>query len=258
MLREALTYLTTPCDPRLRTMGYLKELIATEARFRRCRAAWRPHLDATRSVIADAVARTPRRGKAVVLGAGILCDIPIDALADGFETVVLVDACFLGRTRRGLRHRANIDWRTADITGLALPLCTGALPTPDIPAAPTLADADLAVSANVLSQLPLLPVAHLHKTHPALDEDALAAFARDIAVSHLAWLDTCPGTVCLISELEREIVADDRVLATEDPLWGAPFAAEGREWLWDMAPVGEIAPDYGIRNRVRGIVRSGT
>ncbi len=80
MLAEWFRHLTTPCPRPLRDMGYLKELIAMDARHRRCREAWVSHLEACKNVILDAaldVTRGVPRRKAVVLGSGLLLDIPI-------------------------------------------------------------------------------------------------------------------------------------------------------------------------------------
>ena len=260
MLSEALKYLTTPCPAHLRSMGYLSELIALEARFRRCRSHWLPHLDKTKSVIVDAVAAAERHRKAVVLGAGILVDIPIDFLCDAFNTVQLVDVCFLRGTRRSLRHHANIEWTTCDVTGVAGPLHAWAiggrhadtLPVPALPGDITLDDADLVVSANLLSQLPLIPVAYVRKRDPRLDEAAVFRLGQDIVKCHLDFLETCPGTVCLISEVERRLCDGPRILETEDLLWGLLPDRDGEEWFWELAPKPEISPDYDIRNLVKG------
>lgn len=260
MLSEAIKYLTTPCSSHLRSMGYLKELIALEARFGRCQTAWLRHLQKTKSVICDAVNAVDRHEKAVVLGAGILSDMPIEVLSKEFETVVLVDLCFLKQTQKNLRHYDNIVWQTSDITGVAAPLyqwvsenqSSDKFPTPAQPKDITLDDADLVISANLLSQLPLIPVQFLRNKKPSLDEETIIKFAQDIVRNHLEFVDTCPGTICLISEVERQIYDEARILKTEDPLWGHAVEISGEEWIWDVAPKPEVSRDYGVRNRVRG------
>ena len=256
MLREAITYLTTPCAPYLRSMGYLRELIATEARHRRCQEAWRPHLDNTKAVIVDSINATVRRRKAVVLGAGILSDIPIDQLSEAFERVHLIDVCFLRRTRRALKPFPNVTCHEADVTGTAHLIQDDPLPVPGIVTSLGLADADLVVSANVLAQLPLIPIDHARRQNRAVSADAIARFARDIVIRHLDLLATCAGTVCLITEVERRLLDEtDALVETEDPLWGVPLAREGKDWLWDLAPRGEVARDLHIQNRVIGSFR---
>ena len=241
-------------------MGYLTELIATEARFRRCSTAWQPHLDQTRAVISDAIAASGGHRKAIVLGAGILSDIPIDALCATFETVQLVDVCFLNRTRRSLRHHGNIDWQTCDITGIAEPLHAwlkrgqhaDALPAPSIPGDIAIGDADLIVSANLVSQLPLLPVAWLRKAKTRIEDEAVFRFAQQIVKCHFEMLSSFSGTICLVSEIQRQICDGARILETEDPLWGIAPGIDGREWVWETAPRPEIARNYDVRNRVKG------
>ncbi len=260
MLSETFKYLTTPCASDLKSMGYLTELIALEARFQRCQTAWQPHLDQTKSVITDAISATERREKAVVLGAGILSDIPIKTLSESFEAVALVDVCFLRQTRKLAKPYANIEWLDCDITGIAAPSYTWApksadtdkLPLPSIPSNLLLDDADLVISANILSQLPLIPTAFVRKTNAALSEDTLSRFSQDIVKNHMAFLATCPGTVCLVTEIERQVCDRSNVIETEDPLFGVDLKIDGPEWFWDLAPKGEMSKNLTVRNRVIG------
>jgi len=258
MILETLQYLTTPCPRHLRSMGYLKELIATEARARRCRAAWQPHLEKTRAMISAAAKAASGNEKAVVFGGGMLADIPLDVLAGKFATVVLVDVCFLKQTRRNVWRHPHIEMQTCDITGVAAPLSDGVWPVPVRPTEPTLGEADLVVSANVLSQLPLIPLQYARQRKLYPDDVALPVFARQIIQAHLDYLKTCPGTVCLITEVERQFLDGGVVLGSEDPLCSVELDKKGaEEWFWDIAPRPEASPDYDIRNRVRGVVWRG-
>ena len=260
MLSEAIKYLTTPCEAHLKSMGYLKELIALEARFQRCQAAWQSHLDQTKSVIVDAINATEKHKKAVVLGAGILSDIPIKILSESFENVVLVDVCFLKQTRKQAKPYDNLEWHSCDITGVAAPLNAWATERSDIddipilssPSNPDFGDADLVISANILSQLPLIPAAFLQKTKANLSDDAVSKFSRDIVKDHTTFLETCPGTVCLVTEIERQFCDGDHVVEIEDPLLGYDLNSGGKEWFWDLAPRGEISKNFSVRNRVIG------
>lgn len=238
-------------------MGYLKELIATEARERRCRTVWKPHLDRSKAVIQKAVDVSAGIEKVVVIGAGMLADIPFDLLASKFRCVELVDVCFTMKTRWYAWRHPHIELTTCDITGVATALAQGDLPVPGMPGNVAFADADLVVSVNVLSQLPLVPLQALTKSHPDLDDDTIHTFAQGIIRHHLAMLDTCRGTVCLVTEVERQFRDGDRLIETEDPLWGVMPNRVGDEWVWDLAPRPEASPDYDIRNRVKGMVWQG-
>lgn len=261
MLSEAYKYLTTPCAPHLKAMGYLKELIALEARYQRCQSAWQPHLDHTKSLIIEAVNATKIRKKVIVLGAGILSDIPIKTLSESFETVVLIDVCFLKKTRTQTKVYTNIEWQKCDVTGVAGSMYNWAqagkgaheLPEPTLPAdSNNLKNADLVISANILSQLPLIPIAFAKKTPASLSEDTLTKLSQNILINHMAYLQTCQGTVCLISEIERQFCTNGRIIEVEDPLWGYNLKRDRAEWLWELAPRGEISKDFAVRNRVIG------
>lgn len=253
MLLEALKYLTTPCAPHFKSMGYVHELIATEARYRRCRAAWQSHLEQTKSVIKDAISHTSSNKKAIVLGAGILSDIPIHALSTHFELVELIDVCFLNSTKKKVRQYSNVRLRTVDVTALAKKLHENLdIPTPVVPDDLDLVDADLVISANILSQLPFIPVMFLKKKNPGFDEISQTVFERGIIESHLGLLNKCPGMTCLITEVERTFMDGDHVLETEDLLSGVELDIEEQSWFWDLAPKGEASPDYAIQNRVIG------
>ena len=257
MLLETLAYLTTPCPQPYRRMGYLKELIATEARYRRCRAAWQPHLERTRAVITRAARMAAGTNRAVVIGAGMVADVPLDVLAGKFRTVELVDLCFAKQTRRNVWRNPNIERVTRDATGTLAALAKGVVPAPGLPDGLALGDADLVVSANVLSQLPLVPLAYLKKTRPDLDAAALDGFAAALIRNHVALLETCPGTVCLVTDVERQLRDGNRLIEAEDPLRGVLPARDGDEWLWEIAPRYEVSTDYAILNRVRGMIWRG-
>ena len=81
MLAEWFRHLSTPCDPKLKRMGYLKELISIDARHKRCFEAWAPHLEhCKKKIILEAAEGIPRR-RVTVLGSGLLLDIPLEPLA---------------------------------------------------------------------------------------------------------------------------------------------------------------------------------
>lgn len=260
MLSEAVKYLTTPCPSHLRSMGYLKELIALEARFKRCQTVWQPHIKKTKSVICDAANAVTGNKKVVVLGSGVLSDIPIEVLSEKFDAVLLMDVCFLEKTRKQLSQYSNLEWQAADVTGVAEPLYNWAkgnqssenFPVPSPPRNIMLDDADLVISSNLLSQLPLIPMQYLRRKKSKLNEENIVEFAQSIIRAHLKFLDTCPGTICLISEIERQVYDGQRILKTEDPLWGQSLDLDGEAWFWNIAPKSEISRDYEIRNRVIG------
>lgn len=245
MLAEWITYLTTPCPWPLRRLGYLREVIGTQSRYRRCAAAWAPHLKNSRRAIL-AAADTPGRRKVTVLGSGLLLDVPLAELAATFEEVALVDVLHLRPARRAAHRFSNVRLVEADVSGVIgqLPDPEAVPPSPDLPEG----DADLVVSANLLTQLPFLPCRWLSRR--AEQEEAIAAFARALMGEHLAALARLPGRVCLITEVEHRLCDGENTAETFDPLYGLDVGAVSAEWLWDIAPRPEINRRYDVRYRV--------
>lgn len=258
MLAELARYLTTPAPWPVRRLGYLKEAIGCEARFRRCRTSWQSHLDACQDLIREATVRCPSHKRAVVLGSGGLHDVPLADLARTFQEVVLVDVLHLPAARRRLRRFRNVRPVDRDLTGVieALDDLTESepLPVPGIGGCDGLMDADLVISPNLLFQLPIRPRTFF-ETRTSRPAAEVEAFCRAIAQSHLEALASCGGTVCLISEIEHLLVDVDSAVVERDlPLAGVSLPGGGREWDWDIAPCPEAHPKYSLRYRVRGLI----
>jgi hypothetical protein len=248
MLAEWITFLSTPCPWPLRRLGYLGQVIGTQSRYRRCRAAWAPHLDNSRQAILAAAQSVPARGKVTVLGSGLLLDVPLAGLAALFGEVALVDVLHLRPARRAAARFPNVRLIEADVSGVIARLADAGAPPPslDLPEG----DADLVVSANLLTQLPYLPCRWL-KRRRTVPDDGIEAFGRALMRQHLQALARLRGRVCLITEVEHRLCdGPDTVVETFDPLHGLEVGETTREWLWDIAPRPEIHRRYDVRFRV--------
>jgi hypothetical protein len=261
MILEALEYVTIPAPPWARRTGHLRELIAVEGRYRRHKAAWRPHLDNTKSTIMAAATLCKRRRTALVLGSGALYDIPLAHLAAHFDQVVLVDVAHPWRTRAAALRFRNIGLVHADLSGvcdaLLLGVATGAdtPPDPHLSSLPDVASdrVDLVVSANLMSQLPLVPIAFVARFLP-LDSNVENRFARRILQAHLDFIHGFSGVTCLITDQTREkIDRDGETVHAKDALFGLSLPDPDQEWVWDIAPLGEISRNEAMRNRVLAI-----
>ena len=258
MLAEWFKHLRIPSPPHLKAMGYVRELIAVEARHRRCAEAWAPHLEACRKLILDA-ARDVGHGRVTVLGSGLLLDVPVDELAGLFKDVILLDIFHMPATQERVRVHANVRLVSADVTGVVEATWNhvadgrdGPLPPPQADASPY-ADSDLVVSANLLTQLPLLPLGLVQKKGRGYGDEETNAFARNIVENHLELLAALPGRVTLLTETKRVICDGTEVLHEIDPLFGAVLPASGRKWTWDIAPRPEINGKIDLRFRMTGI-----
>ncbi len=257
VLLDLLRYVATPAPAAQRRLGYLRDSIWLQSRARRCRAAWAPHLAASRAVIKEAIRTCARRETAVVLGSGLLDDVPLDELRKHFRRVVLVDAVHPLATRRAVRDCPNVELLTQDLSGaMALLMGEASELDPRLPAVCAEAETGLVISANLLSQLPIRPVARLEGSRRPIGtwtRDDGDAFGRRIVEGHLTALAALSAKVCLLTDLdEEEADREGRVQARHDLLYGVRLAKPDRSWIWELAPFGEAARGRRLLHRVAG------
>jgi hypothetical protein len=233
VLAELLLALATPCPSWARRLGYRRQAVGLWSRHRRCRAAWQPHLEACHRLILEAAALCPDHRRAVVLGSGLLAEIPLAALAARFERVELIDAVHLPTARRQARRFANVRLLNVD---LSLPPAAWEPP-------------ELLVSANLLSQLPLLP---LEALAGALSPAERQARAQGLIRRHLDWLATAAAVPCLITDTASRLGDGPRVVEQSDPLHGVTLPEAECAWWWALAPRPEEHPTLDRDNRVAG------
>lgn len=255
MLSEWLTYWRTVCPPQARKLGYLRESIGIRSRYRRCRTAWRPHLENSRAALLESLSACRDSRIALVLGSGLLLDVPLAQLAARFEQVWLVDLIHLPETLRAARRHPNVRCLSRDVTGflekrddlapgrLDLPMPRHFLDEPEI---------DWIASVNLLSQLPLLPLAWLRRRFPGAAEDEWIGWEEKLMRQHLDYLAAFGKPACLLADAEQTTCrSGGEILERNDfgallGCWGRPLAG----WRWDIAPAGEIAPGIIRRHQV--------
>lgn len=250
MLAEILEYLATPCPAAARRLGYLKEAVAIRARFARCREAWREHLANCRAAVLEAARGCPVRGTALVLGSGALLDIPVEELSAMFGRVVLADLVHPWSARLRVRKLANVRLDSVDVTGILEGVAAGRCPRPAPPDLYRSLPPDFTISANILSQLALMPVKRLKATGACMPED-LAGFAARLQSAHLEWLRSFPGVVCLLTDTSwTDGVHEGHLLE------GVDLPAPLRSWTWNIAPRPEAYPDRDVSHRAGAFVLS--
>lgn len=236
MLLDLALWLATPAPWRHRRLGYVRESVLLSGRAWRCRRAWAPHAARSREAVLRACVDLARRREAVVLGSGPLADVPLRELAAAFERVVLVDAVHPLSARLAARRLGNVRLVTADLTGAGDPV--GAL----------CGSADLTVSANLLTQLPVVPVDGYEARGLPVPE----RLGAEIVAAHLAALGRLAGRVCLVTDTEqREEDRAGRVTDRLDLLFGVRLPSAPLSWDWELAPFGETARHRRLVHSVR-------
>src|SRR5262249_42904340 len=183
-----------------------------------------------------------QRRKAVILGSGMLYDVPVEELSTAFREVLLVDIVHpLENWLPSLRYK-NLRRVTADVTGTAEHVFRVAkLPGATLPRTePSLFlddhDVDLVVSLNLLSQLPVIPTTYLERVGVHSPE-TIQGFARHLIESHLAYLQRFTCTVALITDVEKlTLNRAGKVIGRSSLLRGVELPGEGETWIWQLAP----------------------
>lgn len=224
MLAEFFRYWTTFAPDRVRKYGYLQRLIALEFREARCRDVWTTHVEKTKALIVKAADLVPRQRTAVIVGSGLLIEIPMQELCDRFERIYLVDIFHMPAVRERAKRYFNAKLLTGDVTGIFHMMKDGHAPGPLRPAPspriPHLAEADLIVSCNCLTQLagPFNDMFRTTRGFADKDCDMLSAQVMDEHVQAIATKATSVSV--LITDTERFAMQGDKVVSRTELLKG--------------------------------------
>jgi hypothetical protein len=248
MIAEALLYLATvPVTTRAHRQ-FIRYSVNLWSRAGRCRKAWAEHEAKSSAAIVHGMADLTQRRTAVVLGSGLLRDVPVEALARSFDTVVLVDLVHLASVRLWLRMKGlgNVRLIERDLSGYD-ELGAGETPEPlrFLRNVPYL---DFVVSANLLSQIGRGVSRRLEAEPPGkMPHDAI----ERLIDAHIDGLAALPCKSCLVTDIAYRVIdRNGKIHEETDLLYGrAPAAARDR-WAWPVAPLGEESGDYQIVHEV--------
>ncbi len=245
MLLELWEWLTTPASSLARKSGLLYEAIALRHRAQRCAQNWHTHIVQCHAHVHQAMASLKKHDVVVVMGSGLLLEVPIDALVQNFGKVILIDMVHLKPVRQLAKQHSNIQLIEADLSGNLAALTNWkegcALPEFTPPTLP-LEQADLIISANLLSQLKQPAKKFLGDK---LDAETVEQFQKNLVQSHWHWLIQLPGKKLIFSDVESQFFnANGDMMQSESSVLG-PLPRPDLSWWWNVAPVGEIAPDFG-------------
>lgn len=265
MLKELFRYVTVSVPDYVRDMGYLKEVISIESRYERCREGWLSHLEKSRQTVCEALDLCETREKVVVLGSGLLLDLPLRELATNFKEVVLVDILHMPSVKTAVALFDNIKLVTADVTSVAerlylqRPRPEEPLPSPDEPFLPECdQDCSLVVSLNLLSQLTYVPVQYLTKRLKWKDDSPkLLQWEERVMRAHYKSLMALNCTVCLISDWQMSYL--DRHGNEIERYLTVPFLKNikpYRQWTWELVPLKRESRRYSVELSVSALLKT--
>jgi len=248
MLIEVLHYLATLPFTARENRSHIRSSVSLWSRARRCAKHWRAHEDNSQAFIRNTVAGLRQRRTVVVLGSGLLRDVPIEMLAQQFDTVVLVDLVHLASVRLRLMGRTyrNVRLIERDVSGYeALISGSNIEPLSFLRQVPYL---DLVISANLLSQLGIGASRRLaaEPAGPVATEGS-----RRLIEAHLDGMRQLPAATCVITDTAYSVLdRSGTVLETTDLLHGIEVAPVAKVWVWPVSPFGEKDNAYQVVHRV--------
>ncbi|MCL6706056.1 hypothetical protein M8R20_03485 [Pseudomonas sp. R2.Fl] len=246
MILEALNYLATRPLTGPDHRGAVRYSVNLWSRAGRCAEAWREHEENTRAAILAAAAPLRQKRTAVVLGSGLLRDVPVAELARLFDTVVLVDLVHLASVRLWLKLKRlhNVRLIERDVSGFDV--VTGeqtAEPLGFLREVPYL---DFVVSANLVSQMGMGSKRRLEQAGRDWEEPA-----KRLVRAHLDGLASLPCATCLVTDVSYAVIDRTGHVHEEfDLLFGAEPPVHSAQWAWPVAPFGEESADYRIVHKV--------
>lgn len=248
MILEALQYAATRAATPKPLRPHIRYSVNLWARANRCAGAWAEHENNSRQFVLQSARKLKQRRTAVVLGSGLLRDVPYDALVAMFDTVVLVDLVHLASVQAKLRFnpKKNVRIANRDLSGFDDIVAGGqAEPLDFLRRVPYL---DFVVSANLLSQI---GTGARHRLEREKIADAPNDLLPRLIQTHLDALAGLPCKVCLVTDTSFEVIGRDGSLQQhEDLLHGIDIPMPAAAWDWPLAPLGEESRNYRIVHHV--------
>jgi hypothetical protein len=242
MLSDVIASFFATASPAHRALGYLDETLDMRRRARINREAWRPHLGHSRQFVLSSAHRCANKDKIVVLGSGLLLDVPLAELSELFGEVVLKDVVCLPEVRKQIKRYGNVTFVEEDVTGIAGRLHRNRQPgitgLPEAGPPPAYDGASLVVSLNILSQLWVVPRAYAGRHARQLDPAQVDDWCVGIVERHYTWLRSLPCAVCLIAD--HEAVKRDstgNIISRTSTVFGLQLPHADASWTWRIAPI---------------------
>jgi hypothetical protein len=252
MLLEWIEYLRTRSNKMAQEWGYTYQNVSLKFRSRRCKEAWRHHIDQCHQLVREQVL-TVKPKSVMVLGSGLLLEIPLEALLESCEKIFLVDLVHAAKIRKLAKKFPQIKLIEKDLSSVLgflkkgqAPFVMKSIPWDQLPAW-DLPKVDWVISANLMSQIPLI----ISETLP-MSSKVYADFARRLRDLHIERTCSQGKQGLLFADFETsyrdrdgELLKKESYKVTLGPL---KFL---KEWEWEISPYGETSKDYKVEMLVK-------
>lgn len=247
----------------VRKMSFLSDQEGIMNRYLRERTNWDPHLENSKSFI-QGLRKDTGIKSLTVLGSGWWLDLPLEELAEKYETVLLVDVFHPPQIVKKSGKYRNLILYETDLTGGGIQFCwdqgrkrygsagdpilKGFVPvTPNLPVT-----TDAFISLNLLSQLDTLLIEFIEGKNTGITGTELQGFRETIQRFHLDWICRKPG--CLITDTEELYTSKDGQESSRRVVHAKlPEGNRQENWTWDFDLSGRYREGVQTRMKVEAI-----
>jgi hypothetical protein len=252
MLLEWIEFLRTRSSKVAKDWGFTYQNVSLKFRSRRCQKAWLPHVEQSHQLIKEHISMVKPKS-VLILGSGLLLEIPIEALLKSCEKIYLVDLVHAGSVRAIAKRHPQIELIEQDISAVLgfvkkgqSPFQVSSVPWKHLPPW-KLPKVDLVISANLMSQIPLIISESV-----AMSSAAYKDFARKLRDEHIHRLLEQGTKALLFADFETQYIdREGNLLKTESYTVNLKEMKYLKEWLWQISPIGETSKDYRIEMLVK-------
>jgi hypothetical protein len=252
-------------------LGLVQEIIGIKYRKKRQKDLWLEHQEKSKQEIIKTISKLTNKRKALIIGAGLLLDVPLKEFSDQFKEVILVDIFFLQESINEIKQYDNCRFEQVDISSTlkeAYYLWQNHGKNKELfdqklknliykkPIHFLLEEElDYVLSCNLLSQLSLA-FEYFSKKKKMLETTTLKAFLESFETNHIEYLKAFPEetTVHLLTDTERIVVNKEGKELESNPTIDHTLLKDFREqdsWLWDLAYYGEIEKNSALKLKVQ-------
>lgn len=254
MITEIFQYLLENTSGHARKFGHLKESIAIYKRQKRNQKAWSSHQENCQNEIIGFCQNLKNRETILILGSGLLHEIPITYLQANFKKVVLVDIVHLNFVKKLVAKFPNVELIEHDLTEIEHHLIQGKMIN-QIPCRFLNENFSAVISANLMSQIPHNLKKYIEKNKIENDELIIDQFCATAYRQHYEYLMKFNSPSLIITDIETNLLnRDGQIIETERPTAVSILPQAKHQWIWNIAPQGEIDRELSLQMKVASII----
>jgi hypothetical protein len=233
---------------------HLRESIALQERRKRNINEWKNHESKCHQLIIDFLSQNKNAKKILILGSGILHEIPINHPIFSDKEIYLVDVVHLYSVRRKNKNNKCIHFIEHEITETEELIIKKKKLISVMPKSFIGDSFDLVISANIISQLPIHLSHLILKNGIESDHIKIKSFTDELINNHILYLKEFNIPALII--FDKESIYRDKegkIIESHITVDASAFSnllEHKNEWIWNIAPIPELNPNYSMELKI--------